>query len=155
MDVSKVCAVLALLLLRLEERLFKRLKWEWPADETEALWWVANYGDADQTKEVKLICRSMACIKMELHKARLATSSKLRAEWENRLENNSRAVDELNTNRSLWIQAGGPDPELLVSPTEIHMDQCTKAVEMLEKMLMKNGPKGGRASTGECHTCAQ
>ena len=90
----------------------------------------------------------MACIKMELHKARLATSSKLRAEWEKRLENNSRAVDELNTNRQLWIQAGGPDPELLVSPTEIHIDQCSKAVEMLEKMLVKNGPKGGRASDG-------
>ena len=63
----------------LEERLWRRYKWAWPENETESCWWIVNYGaDEDMTKEVKFICRSMAFVKMELHRSRHATSAKLR-----------------------------------------------------------------------------
>ena len=128
----------------LEERLWKRLKWDWPADETEVLWWVANFGEEDKTKEVKLICRSLACMRMELHKARLATSAKLRAEWDKRLDKNALAVDCLNSNRDLWMRAGGPDPELLVTPSESLLEESARTVAILHQMLEKHGPCGGR-----------
>ena len=100
-------------------------------------------GEEDRSKEVKLVCRSAACTRLELHAARLATSTKLRAEWDRRLEKNSAAADVLNSNRRLWLQAGGNEPETLVSPTEASIDHCHKTVEILHKMLQKYGPQGG------------
>ncbi len=90
-----------------------------------------------------MICRSMACARLELHQARLATSAKLRAEWDRRLEKNAVAVDVLNSNRSLWMAAGGADPETLASPTEISLDRCANTVRVLQAMIQKHGPRGG------------
>ena len=92
---------------------------------------------------MKLICRSMAVTRMELHRARLATSAKLRAEWDRRLDKNALAIDILSSNQQLWESAGGPDPESLGNPTESALDQCAKTVVMLQAMLAKHGPRGG------------
>ena len=85
----------------------------------------------------------MACTRLELHQSRLATSAKLRAEWDRRLEKNAVAVDVLNSNRLLWMTAGGADPETLISPTEISLDHCARTVQLLQAMLQKHGPRGG------------
>ena len=85
----------------------------------------------------------MACARLELHQARLATSAKLRAEWDRRLEKNAVAVDVLNSNRSLWMAAGGADPETLATPTEISLDRCENTVRVLQAMIQKHGPRGG------------
>ena len=62
----------------LEERLWRRYTWDFPpADECAKCWWAATE-EADQTMEVRLICRSLACLRMELCSSRLATSKKLR-----------------------------------------------------------------------------
>ncbi len=61
----------------LEERLWRHYKWDSPADECAKCWWVATE-EADQTMEARLICRSLACLRMELCESRLATSKKLR-----------------------------------------------------------------------------
>ncbi len=62
----------------LEERLWRRYTWDFPpADECAKCWWAATE-EADQTMEVRLICRSLACLRMELCSSRLATSQKLR-----------------------------------------------------------------------------
>ena len=99
--------------------------------------------DEDQTKEVKLVIRSLACTRMELHHSRLASSAKLRAEFDRRLENNTRAVDSLNGNRQLWLTTGGPDPDTLGNPTELCLERCAATVQVLKDMLQKHGPKGG------------
>ena len=104
---------------------------------------MANHGEEDKTQEVKLVCRSLAVMRMELHQSRLATSAKLRAEWDKRLERNAVAVDVLNSNRSLWLAAGGPEPESMANPTEILVDQCQKTVVVLGNMLQKHGAQGG------------
>ena len=119
------------------------MQWTLPEDETQACWWVANYGEEDKTQEVKLVCRCLAVMRMELHQARMATSAKLRVEWDRRLEKNAAAVDVLNSNRQLWCAAGGPEPEALTNPTEILVDHCQKTVMVLESMLQKHGPQGG------------
>ncbi len=128
----------------MEERLWKRYKWEFPPEnETRTCWWVVNLESEDQTIDAKLICRSVACIRMELCTARLATSQKLRQEWDKRLENNSLAVDRIQENRDLWLHAGGCDPEVLNTPTEIHLEVVARTVNTLNAMLEKYGPCGG------------
>ena len=106
-------------------------------------WWIANLDEEDQTKEAKMIFRSLSCMRMELCKARLATSQKLRAEWDRRLDNNSIAVDRIQENRELWLQAGGPDPDSLQAPTEILLAEAKRTVDVLSLILEKHGP-GGR-----------
>ncbi len=132
-----------MLILGVLQGLWRRLKWNWPEDETQACWWIANYGEEDKTKDVKMICRSMAVTRMELHQSRLATSAKLRAEWDRRLEKNAVAVDALNSNRQLWLTAGGPDPEGLTNPSEMSLEHCAKTIRVLQAMLQKHGPRGG------------
>ena len=62
----------------LEERLWRRYTWDFPpADECAKCWWAATE-EADQTMEVRLICRRRACLWMDLCDSRLATSKKLR-----------------------------------------------------------------------------
>ena len=90
-----------------------------------------------------MICRSLAITRMELHQSRLATSAKLRAAWDRRLERNAVAVDILSSNRQLWLHAGGLDPETLANPTEMALDGCSKTVGALHAMLEKHGPSGG------------
>ena len=46
--------------------------------------WVANYNDDDQTKEVKMICRSLVCCRFELYQNRTATTLKVKAEFDRR-----------------------------------------------------------------------
>jgi len=140
----------------LEERLWRREKWDWPENEAIACWWIANYGAEDKTQEVKLVCRSLACMRLELHHSRLASTTKLRAEWDRRMERNGVALDVLNSNRQLWLQAGGADPESMASPTQLTLDHCAKTVDVLKKMLEKHGPRGGLDSqTEDCENAVK
>ena len=128
----------------LEEKLWRRYKWEFPpATETKSCWWIANVDDDDQTRDARMICRSLACLRMELCETRVATTEKLRKEWEKRLENNAVAVDRLQENRDLWMSAGGPDPETLATPTLQQLDEVVRVVSTLDAMLEKHGPAGG------------
>ena len=80
---------------------------------------------------------------MELTRTRLATTSKLRQEWDRRLENNALSVDRLLSNRGLWLQAGGIDPVMLATPTEMHLEEASRTVGTLRAMLERHGPAGG------------
>ena len=90
------------------------MNWQRPADETSPCWWLANAAAAkaadeeDQEAPVKLVCRSLQVLRLELRATRCATSLKLRQEWERRLENNGRSVDVLESNGQLWKHVGGP-----------------------------------------------
>jgi len=118
--------------------------------------WIANYGTEDKTPDVKLVCRSLACMRLELHYNRLASTSKLRAEWDKRMERNGVALDVLNSNRQLWFQAGGADPESMASPTQLSLDHCAKTVDVLKAMLKKHGPRGGLDSqTEDCENAVK
>ncbi len=124
--------------------MWKRYRWQFPPEnETCTCWFVANFDSEDQTVPAKLICRSLACIRMELCTVRLATSQNIRQEWDKRLENNSMAVDRIQENRDLWLHAGGCDPEVLYTPTELHLEVVARTVSTLNAMLEKYGPRGG------------
>ena len=78
------------------ERRWELLNWQRPADETSPCWWLANAAAAkaadeeEQDSPVKLVCRSLQVLRLELRATRCATSLKLRQEWERRLETNGR-----------------------------------------------------------------
>ena len=69
----------------LEERLWKRYRWGLPPDEITPCWWVSNLDSEDQSVEVKLVFRSLNSLRIDLCTSRLATTAKLRSEWDRRL----------------------------------------------------------------------
>ena len=72
-----------------------------------------------------------------------------------RLDKNAAAVDVLNSNRDIWFAAGGPDIEVLASPTEPMIDHCNRTVTVLHAMLEKHGAQGGLDSHVEDTTNAE
>ena len=124
-------------------------------NETMSCWWICNLDEDDHTKEAKMICRSLAALRMELCHSRLATTTKLRQEYDKRLENNAMAVDRIQENRSLWLDADGCDPDLLKLPTKALLEHVNnKVVENLEKILKAKGSAGGLDSFVESLTQA-
>ena len=124
----------------LQERVWERCPWARPPDETASCWWIANAADQDRTQLVKLVCRSLAVLRLELHASRCATSPKLRQEWERRAENNARAVDVLHNNRHLWRHVGGPDPDTFLRPSDADLVEARAAGEQLRQMIDAHGP---------------
>jgi len=62
----------------LRDRFWEKYSWTKPVDETASCWWLANAAEADKTQTVKLKCRSVACLRLELQTVRVATVSKLK-----------------------------------------------------------------------------
>ena len=102
----------------LQERIWERCPWTGPANETESCWWIANASEIDKSQELKLVCKSLAILRLELQAKRCATSAKLRQEYERRVEDNARAVDVLDNNQHLWRHVGGSDPQMFLRPSE-------------------------------------
>ena len=124
----------------LVERLWEKIDWQCPADETCSCWFVANAGEPDKTSPVKLVAKSLASLRLELRAARCATAVKLRQTWERRLEENGMAADVLLNNADLWRHVRGPDPETLRNPFEIDLKAARLAVHRLRCMLITHGP---------------
>ena len=124
----------------LVERLWEKIEWRCPSDETCSCWWIANAGEPDKTSAVKLVAKSLACLRLELHATRCATSIKLRQTWERRLEENGLAVDALFNNAQLWRHVCGPDPDTLLKPREGDLKAARLAAHRLRCMLIVHGP---------------
>lgn len=123
------------------ERRWEKIEWHCPRDETCVAWFIANAGEQDPEAQVKLVAKSLACLRLELHATRCATSYKLRQAWERRLEENGLAVDALLNNSQLWRHVGGPDPELLRQPCEADLIAARAAAKKLRCMLIAHGDK--------------
>ena len=124
------------------ERKWAELNWLRPADETAPCWWVANAADAEGETPVKLVCRSLQVLRLELHATRLASSTKLRQEWERRVEGNARAVDVLESNSHLWRHVGGLAPERFRKPTQGELCAAAGAVASLRRLLRRRKEAG-------------
>ena len=124
----------------LVERLWEKIEWQCPLDETCSCWWIANTGEPDKTLPVKLVAKSLACLRLELYATRCATSIKLRQTWERRLEENGLAADALLNNAHLWRHVSGPDPEALLKPSEADLRAARLAVHRLRCMVLAHGP---------------
>ena len=119
----------------LESHHWDRYDWTKPVDETSACWWVANLSDVDKKQAVKLVCRSLACLRLELQILRCANSVKLREEWERRVHNNASAVERIQKNLDLWLHVCGPHPEKLLWPNEVDLSVAQEAAAVCKRML--------------------
>ena len=118
------------------------MSWSLPPDEASPCWWLVNPSD-DVTKSPKLLSRSLVCLRLELHHSRIATSAKLRRAWEGRMIDNAGAVEALLNNASLWRYVRGPDPELMLNPTDEMLVQAHAAAAAAEALaVVRNGADG-------------
>jgi len=68
----------------LSEERWQRLQWQKPEDEASPCWFLVNAAEEDKTK-VPLFCsRSVACLRLEINSHRMATTAKVRHEFDKR-----------------------------------------------------------------------
>ena len=120
------------------DRRWAGIQWRIPPDESCPCWWITN-PRGDVAGEPKLLSRSLVCLRLELHASRCATSSKLRHEWERRLEDNARAVDTLEHHPHLWKQVAGPEPALLLRPSAKLLEDAQQSARKLEALMCDGG----------------
>jgi hypothetical protein len=118
---------------------------------------LANAAETDRTKPPKLLCRPLVCLRIELAQSRIATSAKLKAEWERRSADNSTAVDVLHANAQLWNIVHGPSPEDLFRPTAQALAEARRAADDLEGISRsrKQFPDGYDVFAKECVDAAR
>ena len=80
----------------------------------------------------------MATLRLELSHNRVATTEKLRKEWERRKDTNVRAVVVLMNNLHLWSHVDGPAPETeLLDPSEVTLlaakDCCSALAHLADE----------------------
>lgn len=83
-------------------------------------------------------------LRLELHASRIADSTKLRQEWERRLETNTRVVEALEAHGQLWRHVGGPPPHDLLQPSETCLQKSQLAVNQLTRMLRRRSEEDMR-----------
>ena len=93
-----------------------------------------NPQEPDRKKPPSLLARSLALVRIELSQNKVASTSKLRREFEKRSENNSTAVNILHNNQHLWLSVGGPQPDDLFRPSAANLNKARQACETLQKM---------------------
>ena len=99
-----------------------------------------NATEADKTKEPSLISRSVAVLKLELAESQIASTAKLRKEFQKRSDDNSMACDVLHNHQHLWASVGGPLVESLFRPSAGDIEQAKQCCDTLQKMTEGDDP---------------
>ena len=131
----------------LKDEKWEALTWSLPAKETDPCWWLTNARAQDKSQPPTLCSRSIACLRLELHHSRCATSRGLQREWEERREDNAGAADVLHSNQDLWGHVGGPSPEMLLNPSAATLDAAKEAAAKLERMLSAHSGEDDAVAT--------
>ena len=115
-----------------------------PAKQSDVCWWVTNASATDKSVEPKFVARTLVGMKIELQHMRLATTAKLKQEYELRLQRNEEACAVLLSNLQLWAGVvHGPCPESLLRPTAELLKQTKAAGEVLERLAIEYKDAGG------------
>ncbi len=90
-----------------------------PTKETDTCWWITNASEEDRSQPPRLLCKSLATLRLQLQHLRIADSGRIREEYQTRLDTNAAAVDVLLSHLDVWQHIGGqPHPEDLREPTD-------------------------------------
>ena len=89
----------------------------------------------DKTVQPKFLLRSLATLRVFLKNTRIATSQRIRNEYERRLLMNQEVVEVLRSNCQLWTLVDGPCVEYLSEPSEEALDRANGAKARL--LLMR------------------
>ena len=117
----------------IERRWKKEIEWITPTSESSKCWFVTNAGVADKEVEPKFLHRSLATLKVYLKNTRVATTKRIKDEYERRKTNNREAVEVLQSTQ-MWNMVHGPCPEYLVEPTDEALDLAHEAKDLLLKI---------------------
>ena len=93
-----------------------------------------NPTEADKSKAPSLLSRSVGLLRVELSESQIASTVKLRKEFEKRNEDNSTACDVLHNHQHLWASVGGPQVESLFRPSVAGLEKAKQCSDTLEKM---------------------
>ena len=93
-----------------------------------------NPTEADKSKAPSLLSRSVGLLRVELSESQIASSAKLRKEFERRSEDNSVACDVLNNHQHLWASVDEPHVESLFRPSGEDIEQAKQCCDTLQKM---------------------
>ena len=73
-------------------------------------------------------------MKIELSQNKVASTSKLRREFEKRTAANAEAATILHNNQHLWQSVGGPSPDALFRPSATDLEKAQQCCEVLARM---------------------
>ena len=93
--------------------------------------------------------RSLALVKIELSQNKVASTSKLRREFEKRAAANAEATTILHNNHHLWKSVGGPWPDDLFRPSPSDLEKAQQCCEVLEHMTEVDDRDGLSEFTAE------
>ena len=103
----------------LGQRQWDKFTWQMPAKETDQCWWITNASEEDRSQPPRLLCNSLATLRLQLQHMRIADSGRIREEYQTRLDTNAAAVDVLLAHLDVWQHIGGqPHPDDLREPTD-------------------------------------
>ena len=117
-----------------ERRWEKEIDWVQLTSESSKCWFVGNAGVEDKGSEPKFLHRSLATLKVCLKNTRVATTKRIKDEYERRRDKNREAIEVLEANAQLWNLVGGPCVEYLAEPSEEALDRAHEAKELLLKI---------------------
>ena len=98
-----------------QDKQFGKLDWRSPDSSLHACWWITNAHSAPQ-EPARLLVKSLAVLRAELHRTRVATLSSVSAEIQRRAVHNSRVRTILESNPQ-WRAAAGPVQRRLLTGT--------------------------------------
>ena len=100
----------------------------------------------------KFLFRSLASLRVNLKNMRIATTQKIKAEYDRRVQTNADAVDTLQANFSMWNQFEGPHFKQLKDPSDEALDRLHDINEQLQHFISQEhaGCDGGLDIAKEC-----
>ena len=101
-----------------------------------------NATEEDRTKAPSLLSRSVGLLRVELAEGQVASTAKLRNEFQKRSNDNSTACDVLYKHQDVWASVGGPPPESLFRPSTEDLELARECCETLNKMSEGDDPDG-------------
>ena len=101
-----------------------------------------NATEEDRTKTPSLLSRSVGLLRVELAEGQVASTAKLRNEFQKRSNDNSTACDVLYKHQDVWASVGGPPPESLFRPSIEDLELARECCETLNKMSEGDDPDG-------------
>ena len=87
-----------------------------------------------------MIQRSIGLLRVELTENQVASTAKLRREFEKRSDDNSAACNVLNNHQHLWASVGGPQVDSLFRPSIGDIEQAKECCDTLQKMAEGDDP---------------
>ena len=95
-----------------------------------------NPTEPDKTKAPSLQSRSVGLLRVGISESQIASTAKMRKEFEKRNEDNSVACDVLHNQQHFWASVGGPQVASLFRPSAANLEKAKQCSETLEQMAV-------------------